>query len=338
MSPLRILVTGGAGYIGCHAVREILERGHRVVVLDDLSKGHREALPNHTQLVVGRTQDTELVARIIAEQKIDAVIHFAGSIEVSESVREPLKYFENNFGGSISLLRAMQDTKTRTLVFSSTAAVYGNPDSTPISESQPPRPINPYGRSKWMVEMAIEDCARAWGLQATILRYFNVAGAHPSGEIGEDHEPESHLIPNVLLSALRTGHDIKIFGTDYPTKDGTCIRDYIHVVDLARAHILAVEQPPDDGVAIFNLGSEAGFSVREVIGACRRVTGRPIKVDEDKRRLGDPPSLVASSSKIRKALGWQRSFPHLDEIVQTAWNWHCRHEISRKLIDPLAEL
>jgi len=322
---MRVLVTGGAGYIGSHAVKELIEFGHKVVVLDDLSNGHREALGETVEFVRGSTGDGPLVHSVLKRFEIEAVMHFAANIEVAESVADPYKYYVNNFSNALVLLAEMIKCKVQKFVFSSTAAVYGNPTKTPIEEDQLLNPINPYGRSKMMTEMAIEDFSRAHGLGYTILRYFNVAGAHPDGTIGEDHHPESHLIPRILAVAREDEGEVKVFGTDYPTADGTCIRDYVHVSDLARAHVLAIEKIEAARGAVFNLGSETGFSVRQVIAACQEVTGRELKVHEGPRRPGDPAVLVASSRKIREALGWERRYPKIQTIVEHAWHWHTTH-------------
>lgn len=322
---MNVLVTGGAGYIGSHAVRELLAAGHQVTVIDDLSNGHREALPQAAYFVEGNIKDSALVQKAVRDFKIEAAMHFAAFIEVGESVADPQKYYFNNFTNALSLLSDLRDCGVNKFVFSSTAAVYGNPEKTPIEEDQRRDPINPYGRSKMMVEMALEDFCKAYGLGYTILRYFNVAGAHPDGNIGEDHHPESHLIPRILSAARNPGEELKIFGTDYPTPDGTCIRDYVHVSDLARAHVLALEKTAAQKGDIYNVGSETGFSVREVIAACEKVTGRKLKVIEHDRRPGDPAILVASSSKIRKHLNWERKFPDIETIVEHAWRWHTLH-------------
>jgi UDP-glucose 4-epimerase len=322
MSVKKILVTGGAGYIGSHAVRHLLDHGYEVTVLDNLSHGHAEAVDPRAKLVRGSTGDAALVAETLRQAKIEAVMHFAADIEVGESVTNPGKYYENNFSNALSLLGAMRDTGVKKIVFSSTAAVYGNPEKTPIEEDQLRSPINPYGRSKMMTEMAIEDFSHAHGFGYAVLRYFNVAGAAPDSRTGEDHQPESHLIPRILLAALGSTPDVKIFGTDYPTKDGTCVRDYVHVMDLVAAHRLALEKIEEGKGNTFNLGSESGFSVREVIATCERVTGKKLIVKEEARRPGDPAVLVASSARIRRVLGWERKYPDLDTIVQHAWNWH----------------
>lgn len=321
---MKVLVTGGAGYIGSHAVRELCDHGHSVVVLDNLSKGHEEAIDARAIFLRGSTEDTDFIVEKIALHGIEAVMHFAADIEVGESVTDPYKYYQNNFCNSLNLLEALRIAGVKKFVFSSTAAVYGNPESTPIFETARRNPINPYGRSKMMMELALEDACEAYGLGFTILRYFNVAGASPDATIGEDHQPESHLIPRILMAA-REGKAVKIFGTDYPTPDGTCIRDYVHVVDLVRAHVIALEKITPGKGAIYNLGSENGFSVREVIAACERVTGRKIIVEESERRPGDPAVLVASSKKIASELGWEKKYPDMETIVAHAWNWHTSH-------------
>jgi UDP-glucose 4-epimerase len=322
---MNVLVTGGAGYIGSHAVRELVAHGHRVVVLDNLSHGHRESIDPRAKFIEGSTSDLTLLTRTFASHAIEAVMHFAADIEVGESVVNPHKYYQNNFANSLTLLSAIQSAGIKKLVFSSTAAVYGNPEKTPIVESSRREPINPYGRSKMMVEMAIEDFCRAYGMGYTILRYFNVAGASPDGRIGEDHHPESHLIPRILMAAREPDEIVRIFGTDYPTPDGTCIRDYVHVVDLVRAHVLAIEKITAGEGRVYNLGSENGFSVREVISACEKVTGQKLNVSEEARRPGDPAVLIASSRAIRDGLNWQQLYPSIETIVAHAWHWHSTH-------------
>ena len=321
---MRVLVTGGAGYIGSHAVRELVNSGHHVTVLDNLSKGHEEAVDPRANLLIGSTAQEEALIQRLQTHQIEAVMHFAADIEVGESVTDPYKYYLNNFSNSLKLLNAMNVVGIKKFVFSSTAAVYGNPERTPIEENQRRNPINPYGRSKMMTEMAIEDFCHAYGLGYTILRYFNVAGASPDASIGEDHQPESHLIPRILHAARDEG-EVKLFGTDYDTPDGTCIRDYVHVVDLARAHVLALEAMVEGQGDVYNIGSEKGFSVREVIAACENVVGKKLKVVEETRRPGDPAVLVASSKKIKKILKWEPMYPRIETIVQHAWRWHSNH-------------
>lgn len=323
---MRVLVTGGAGYIGSHAVRELVNTGHTVTVLDTLAKGHREAVDPRASLIVGSTADEDLLVQRLHAHQIEAVMHFAANIEVGESVKDPYSYYQNNFSHTLSLLRAMTKTGVKKLVFSSTAAVYGTPEKTPVDETQPRAPINPYGRSKMMAEMAIEDFSRAHGLGYTILRYFNVAGASPDAGIGEDHNPESHLIPRILQAA-RDGGEVDIFGTDYPTPDGTCVRDYVHVVDLCQAHLLALANLKAGEACVYNIGSEKGFSVREVILACEKVVGRKLTVNTGPRRAGDPAVLIASSEKIRAQLHWRPRYPQLMTIVQHAWHWHSTHPL-----------
>jgi UDP-glucose 4-epimerase len=322
---MKVLVTGGAGYIGSHTVKELLSTGHEVVVLDNLANGHKEAIDQRAKLIVGSTSDSDILLKVMSENKIEAVMHFAANIEVAESVSNPHKYYTNNFSNSLALLQAMKTAEVNKLVFSSTAAVYGNPEKAPIEENQPLAPINPYGRSKMMTEMAIEDFRNAHGIGFAILRYFNVAGADPKGEIGEDHKPESHLIPRILAGASNPEVEVRIFGTDYPTHDGTCVRDYVHVVDLAHAHVLALKAIREGEGDIYNLGSESGFSVREVINACEEVTGKKLKIVEEARRAGDPATLIASSQKIKNKLQWVPKYPSIETIVQHAWNWHQGH-------------
>ena len=320
---MNIFVTGGAGYIGSHTVRLLLEAGHKVRVFDNLSGGHAAAVPEGL-LMEGDLADERRLAEALAGG-FDAVVHFAASCAVGESMANPEKYYWNNVVASLRLLAAMRQAGVGRIVFSSTAAAYGNPVRTPITEDHPTEPINAYGQTKLDFEHALRYAAGAYGIGYAALRYFNAAGAAPDGRIGEDHHPEGHLIPIVLQAALGRRDAVAIFGTDYPTPDGTCIRDYIHVYDLAQAHILALEAiRPGQGLT-FNLGNGAGYSVREVIEAARRVTGRPIPTKEGPRRPGDPAVLVASSDHIRRALGWKPRYPALETIIETAWRWHREH-------------
>ncbi|MDJ0888818.1 MAG: UDP-glucose 4-epimerase GalE [Desulfobacterales bacterium] len=324
MGKLNILVVGGCGYIGTHMVKALLEAGHHPVTLDDLSSGHRSLLPGG-DFIEGTIADTGLLEGIFMSRRIDAVMHLAGFIEVGESVRDPLKYYGNNFTGTANLLDAMVRHDVKRLVFSSSAAVYGEPESTPIDEGHPLNPTSPYGDTKLWVEKMLLACDRAHGMRAISLRYFNAAGADESATIGERHEPESHLIPLVLEVARGAREHIRIFGVDYPTPDGTCIRDYIHVSDLVSAHLAAIEALMDGaGSNVYNLGNSRGISVREIIETARRVSGQAIPIVEDERRPGDPAVLIAGSTKIKNELNWQPRFEHIEDIVRTAWNWHVR--------------
>ena len=317
-----ILVTGGAGYIGSHYVLQSISEGAELVVLDNLAYGHREAVPDGVELIVGDMADRDLLDKLLTEKQIDAVVHFAAFAYVGESVTAPRKYYGNNTVATLNLLNAMVDHGVDKFVFSSTCATYGNPQYTPMDENHPQSPINPYGESKWFVEKILKSYNHAYGLNYTALRYFNAAGCDPEGRIGESHDPETHLIPLILQAALGTRESIGVFGTDYDTPDGTCIRDYIHVLDLARAHNLALNLLRDGGESgVFNLGTGCGSSVQEVIDACRRVTGRPINVVEHPRRAGDPPRLIAGAAKASSILGWEPKYTDLDEIITTAWNW-----------------
>jgi UDP-glucose 4-epimerase len=316
-----ILVTGGAGYIGSHTVQLLLERGYQVTVADNLSRGHRHAVDPRWLREVD-ISDAAGMDRLIAERSFDAVIHFAAFIAVGESARVPELYFANNVGGSLALLTAMIRHGVKRLVFSSTAAVYGTPASVPIGEDLPFAPVSPYGESKVMVETMLGWFDRVHALRSISLRYFNAAGADPDGRLGEEHDPETHLIP-LLFRAIRTGEPITVFGEDYATPDGTCIRDYIHVSDLAEAHILAVEEllKPDAATHAMNVGTGSGYSVREVIRAVEDVTGRKVPFVMGPRRDGDPPVLVADSAKLRSNLGWMPRHSDLREIVSTAWQF-----------------
>lgn len=327
MTQPSILVTGGAGYIGSHAVVALQNSGYNVVVLDNLVYGHREIAEAvlKVELVVGDTGDRALLDNLFSTRKIDAVMHFAAYAYVGESVEAPDKYYRNNVVGTLTLLEAMQAAGINKFVFSSTCATYGEPKTVPIPEDHPQNPINPYGMTKLMVEKILADFDRAYGLKSTIFRYFNAAGAAPDGSLGEDHNPETHLIPLTLYAALGKRESIAIFGTDYPTPDGTCIRDYIHVSDLASAHVLGLEYLLKGGqTEVFNLGNGNGFSVKEVIETAREVTGREIKAEERDRRPGDPPMLVGSAEKAKAMLGWNPQYPELRDIIAHAWQWHLK--------------
>ncbi|PSO79724.1 MAG: UDP-glucose 4-epimerase GalE [Cyanobacteria bacterium QS_4_48_99] len=325
-----ILVTGGAGYIGSHAVLALQRRGYEVIVLDNLVYGHRDIAEKvlKVELVVGDISDRSLLDDLFATRNIAAVMHFSAYAYVGESVSDPAKYYRNNVVGTLTLLEAMAAASVQKFVFSSTCATYGMPETIPIPENHPQNPINPYGATKLMVEQILKDFEAAYGLKSVSFRYFNAAGADPTGLIGEDHHPETHLIPLILLAALGKRDSISIFGTDYPTRDGTCIRDYIHVTDIAQAHVLGLEYLLQGGeTEIFNLGNGNGFSVREMIATAQAVTGREIPVALGDRRPGDPPSLVGSSEKARKSLGWHPQYSDLSQIVSHAWQWHQqRHE------------
>ena len=322
-----ILVTGGAGYIGSHTALMLEKAGYQVIVLDNLVYGHQQLIESvlSTQVIVGDISDRALLEDIFQRYSIQAVVHFAAYAYVGESVTNPAKYYQNNVVGTLTLLDAMVKAGVSNLVFSSTCATYGVPQHVPIAEDHPQNPINPYGASKLMVERIITDYSAAYDLDAVIFRYFNAAGAHPEGCLGEDHSPETHLIPLVLQTALGTRERISVFGTDYDTPDGTCVRDYIHVMDLAQAHILGLERllNGDEG-GIYNLSNGSGFSVKEVIDIARQVTGREIPMAICDRRAGDPPALAGCSQKARSVLNWQPQYPDLETIITHAWQWHQR--------------
>lgn len=323
---MNVLVVGGAGYIGSHCVRQLIAAGHRPVVLDNFIYGHRGALPAGVALHEGSLGDEALVGRVLRAEKIDVVMHFAAFCYVGESVTDPLKYYFNNVVETLHLLRAMVGAGVNKFVFSSTCATFGVPASLPIHENLPQAPINPYGQSKLDIENALKALAVAHGLNFAVFRYFNAAGAAEDGSIGEDHHPETHLIPLAIDVATGRRPHLQLFGTDYPTPDGTCLRDYVHVDDLSRAHIAVFDRLSARGAQLFyNLGTGRPTSNREVIRAVERATGRPIKVVESPRRAGDPPALFADSSKAIRELGWKVRFPDIDSIVATAWRWHLSH-------------
>lgn len=317
-----ILVIGGAGYIGSHMALALRKAGEGHLVYDNLSKGHREAVAG-SDLVEGDVHDAEFLARVMRDRGVDLVMHFAASIEVGESVRDPAAYYRNNVAGAMALLEAMRAAGVRSIVFSSTAAIFGEPVAVPIEEDHPTRPTNPYGDTKLAVERMLDAYGTAYGLRSVRLRYFNAAGADPDGTIGEDHDPETHLVPLAIQAALGRRPKLTIFGTDYPTPDGTCVRDYVHIEDLAQAHLLAARHLRAGGTSRhFNLGNGKGFSVREVIDTVARVGGKPVPHREGPRREGDPAQLVASSGAIRREWGWEPRWPELGDIVAHAWRWH----------------
>ncbi len=318
---MKVLVTGGAGYIGSVCTRLLVDAGYEVVVIDNLSHGHRSAVSPSARLVIADLGDPAALDRVIMEEKPDAVMHFAGRIEVEESMRQPDLYFYTNVACGINLLNSCLRYRVNRFIFSSTAAVYGVPETVPLTEEMPQNPANPYGASKRIFEQLLEAYSRAGSLRYCTLRYFNVAGAYAG--LGEDHRPETHLIPRILRSALNPGETFRIYGDDYPTPDRTCIRDYIHVYDLARAHLLALEALAERNL-VYNLGSERGYSVREVFATAEKVTGREIRYEIAPRRLGDVPVLVASARKIRTELGWQPQLT-LEDMLRDAWEWHQKH-------------
>lgn len=323
---MRILVLGGAGYIGSHTALELVKAGNEVVIADNLVTGYRKAIPKGAKFYEGDLRDFDFLNKLFQQEKIDAVIHFAAYSLVGESVTNPLKYYDNNLYGTKVLLEAMVKNNVGKIVFSSTAATYGEPENIPILESDRTCPTNPYGETKLAMEKMFKWTAEAHGLRYVSLRYFNACGADESGTIGESHNPESHLIPLILQVPNGKRETISIYGTDYDTPDGTCIRDYIHVTDLAQAHILAVQYLNNGGESdIFNLGNGVGYSVREVIETARKVTGHPIPATETSRRAGDPARLVASSEKAKSVLGWKPVHDSLEEIIASAWNWHKNH-------------
>jgi len=321
---MRILVTGGAGYIGSHAARLFLARGHDVWVYDNLTLGHRAAVPAE-RLVVGDLCETQRLDQVLVQHRIEAVVHFAAFAFVGESVLEPAKYYQNNLVNTLNLLECLRRQGIGRFVFSSTCATYGTPERVPITEDEPQRPINAYGRTKLGIEWALGDYARAYGWGYASLRYFNAAGASPDGTIGEDHNPETHLIPLVIQAAQGLRPHIEIYGSDYPTRDGTCVRDYVHVDDLAEAHLLALERLKPGAELRYNLGTGQGYTVREVIRVVEEVTGKPVPVKEGPRRAGDPAELVACSEKAQRELDWRPRYADLRPIIDTAWMWHKNH-------------
>jgi len=321
---MRVLVCGGAGYIGSNMTAMLTRQGYQPVVFDNLSKGHRAAVHN-VQFVLGDFGDFNFILETLQKYRIEAVMHFAAFIEVGESVQEPLRYYENNVSKTRTLLAAMEKAGVNKFVFSSTAAVYGMPDTIPITEDVVKAPINPYGETKWAVERMCHFLSRTGRMRYAALRYFNACGAGGNGTIGEDHQPESHLIPLIIQAAIRKRDNIKIFGTDYPTEDGTCVRDYIHIEDLCRAHLLALEKLDTESELVYNLGNGTGYSVRQVIDTVRKVSGKDFKVVETDRRPGDPPVLTADAYKARAELGWTTDYPELEKIVESAWKFHNDH-------------
>ena len=322
---MKILVTGGAGYVGSHTVRKLKEAGHDIVIFDNLSSGHRDAIKDF-ELFQGDLSEKSDLEKVFSQNKFDAVVHFAGSIEAGESMTDPKRFFDNNFTCGLNLLEAMLAHGVKKIVFSSTAAVYGEPEKMPIEETAPKNPTNVYGLTKLMFEQVLDAYDRAYGLKSVCLRYFNATGADPKGEIGPDHKNKTHLLTLTLLTALGKRDSIKIFGTNYPTPDGTGVRDYVHVSDLADAHVLALDFLEKNNTSDkFNLGNEKGTSVREVIEMSKTISGVDFKVIEEPRRAGDPADLFASSQKAQKILGWKPQFPNMEQIIETAWNWHKKH-------------
>jgi UDP-glucose 4-epimerase len=319
---MAILVCGGAGYIGSHTVSELLDKGEEVIVVDNLQKGHEQAVLEDAKLCIGDLRDETFLDGVFTKRPIEAVVHFAADSLVGESVEDPLKYYDNNVYGALCLLRTMVKHDVKKMVFSSTAATYGEVKNFPILEDNPTEPTNPYGETKLAIEKMLKWSEQAYGLKYVVLRYFNVAGAHMEGKLGEDHTPETHLIPIILQVALGKREHISIFGDDYDTHDGTCIRDYIHVTDLVDAHILAIEKLRRDNTSgTYNLGNGNGFTVKEVIEAARKVTGHPIPAQIAPRRTGDPAKLVASSEKAMKELGWKPRYTTLEQMIESAWKW-----------------
>jgi len=321
---MRVLVCGGAGYIGSNMTAMLAAVGFEPIVFDNLSTGHRSAV-GHAEFVQGDLGDYELLSKTLKKYKIEAVMHFVALIEVGESVQAPLRYYQNNLSNTQTLLSAMEASGVKKFVFSSTAAVYGMPKRVPITEDSPKEPINPYGETKWAVERMCHYQSQTGKLRYAALRYFNACGAGNNCQFGEDHRPESHLIPLTIQAAMGKRSEVEIYGTDYPTPDGTCIRDYIHIDDLCKAHLLALKKLDDNSELAYNLGNNKGYSVREVIEAVRKVSGKDFKVVEVERRPGDAPILTSDATKAKTELGWEPEFPELDKIVSTAWRWHSEH-------------
>jgi len=330
---MRVLVVGGAGYVGSHCVRRLIRNGHDVWVVDNLSRGHAASVPSGC-LIQAELNDREQLIQIMTELDIEAVMHFAAFALVGESVAQPAIYYQNNVAATLELLEAMRAARVWRIVFSSTTATYGQPEKTPIVEATLQQPINPYGFTKLVIERALVDYARAYGFGAAALRYFNAAGASPDGDIGEDHDPETHLIPLVLQTALGHRPSIGILGSDYPTPDGTCIRDYVHVDDLADAHLRAMSLLEPGSQLQLNLGTGQGHSVHQVLDACRQVTGHPIPATLEARRPGDPAELIADSNLARQILGWSPQYTSLLDIVRTAWRWHQSHPHGYSVLQP----
>ncbi|MGX7394789.1 UDP-glucose 4-epimerase GalE [Carnobacterium mobile] len=323
---MAVLVLGGAGYIGSHAVDQLVDRGYQVVVVDNLQTGHQESIPENVHFYEGDIRDKAFLSQVFEKETIEGVMHFAANSQVGESMREPLLYFNNNVQGTQVTLEVMQQYGVKNIVFSSSAATYGEPTEIPIMETAETHPESPYGETKLMMEKMLKWCDQAYGMRFVALRYFNVAGAKWNGSIGEDHDPETHLVPLILQTALGQREELAIFGDDYATPDGTCIRDYVHVVDLIDAHILALEYLKAGNESnIFNLGSSTGFSVKEMVETARQVTGKEIPAKVEPRRAGDPSTLIASSKKAQTILGWNPKFPDVKDIISSAWQWHESH-------------
>jgi len=321
---MRVLVAGGAGYIGSNMTAMLARAGHEPIVFDNLSKGHKAAVQKY-EFVQGDLADYDLLVKTLKKYKIEVVMHFAALIEAGESVELPLEYYRNNVCNTRNLLSAMEEVGVKKFIFSSSAAVYGIPEKVPIAEDAPTKPINPYGRTKLDVERMCHFQSAAGKLRFVTLRYFNTCGAGADGNLGEDHRPESHLIPLTIQAAMGKRNEIKIYGTDYPTADGTCIRDYIHIDDLCRAHLLALAKLDDQAELVYNLGNGKGYSVRQVIETVKKVSGKDFTVLEVERRPGDPPVLTADASRVQSQLGWEPEFPKLEDIVASAWKWHSEH-------------